>query len=420
MTDRVLMSWQDLDYGLFMIQLELAFAHELDAERLRHAIDLTLDTEPVLGCRAVTNGRTPFWQRLAPDERHALAVVTDPAELDRFRCAAIDARTGPLLKCCLLNSGGGSRLLVKVSHLPCDTGGLKDVASTLSATYRRLLCEPGHRPMPNVNGRRDLMQVTDRLHWLAYPLILFNYCHMMWSNRWPVPTLTLPVRDCPRGPAVLVLRHLPKERVSHIHEYGRLRGATLNDVFLAAFHRALAGCGNWDRRSMLRLMHTLDLRRWYLPSGKTGGVCNFSMFEYTNLGTEPGRDFPETLRRVRSTTRRRKASLPGLTEILHGPPMAVMPYRRLVKVFKDVIGVGVRSGNIPNALTNLGNIEPQSVSFDHPPETAHVVCPPIFPPLFGAGLSGYRGTLTLSAGTVESAKGKVEELFDGILEEIPK
>jgi len=39
--------------GEMMIQMQLEFNHVLDADRLARAMDLTLDAEPVLGCRYV-------------------------------------------------------------------------------------------------------------------------------------------------------------------------------------------------------------------------------------------------------------------------------------------------------------------------------------------------------------------------------
>ena len=55
---------------------------------------------------------------------------------------------------------------------------------------------------------------------------------------------------------------------------------------IAAFYRALAKAEAWDGRAALRIQTTVDLRRWYIPSGKAEGICNLSTYEHINLGRE--------------------------------------------------------------------------------------------------------------------------------------
>ena len=47
-----------------MIQVEMAFSHRLDPRRLKKAMALATDAEPILGCRFVYHRNRPYWQRL--------------------------------------------------------------------------------------------------------------------------------------------------------------------------------------------------------------------------------------------------------------------------------------------------------------------------------------------------------------------
>jgi NRPS condensation-like uncharacterized protein len=165
---------------------------------------------------------------------------------------------------------------------------------------------------------------------------------------------------------------------------------------------------------------TVDLRRWHLNGARAGGICNLSAFEYPNIGYEPGRDFDETLARVSTFMRRRKADMPGLSQAPFLPLYYRLSYQGLLKFFRVVIGAMIRKHNFMNVLTNMGPILPELVTFgDMTPTDAWLLVPPIYPPLFGAGLTGYAGTLTLSAGVPESARPAVDAFYDSVLSELP-
>ena len=83
------------------------------------------------------------------------------------------------------------------------------------------------------------------------------------------------------------------------------------------------------------------------------------------------------------------------------------------------LGYAVRAESVFPIFTNLGPIEDQRLVFDERPESACVIVPTGHPPFFAAGLSGYRGTLTLTAGTFAQTHRTVNRLFDIMVEELP-
>jgi NRPS condensation-like uncharacterized protein len=68
----------------------------------------------------------------------------------------------------------------------------------------------------------------------------------------------------------------------------------------------------------------------------------------------------------------------------------------------------------------MGEIDRDSVTFDKPASSAILLTPPAYAPHFAAGMSGYAGTLTITAGVFGSQRNVVEQFLDGIMAELPK
>ncbi len=403
-----------------MIQLELEFAKQLDAARLEKAIALTLDAEPILSCRYVPHWRKGYWERLNIREKEIFQVTRERAEYESFRCESVDYKNGPLLKACLLQTSAGDRLLLKVDHHVTDAGGVKEIAAIISGIYFRLADNPNYQPEPNLKGSRGAWQVLREIPWYAYLGANFRFARDNLKFLFPLRTHSLPIKNGPRAPLMFVHRFLPVDHVAYLSEYGRKRNATLNDIMIAAFVRALAAAGNWDRRSQLKLMTTIDLRR-YLPSGRGEAVANLSQMNGCNIGTDPGHNFESTLARITFITRRQKAGWFGLDPLIYSylTCLPLVPDYFGKKSYQRMVQMGRKMRINPPALTNMGPIDPESVTFDTQPLNARLWPPPFYPPISGAGLSGYAGTLTLTTGVYPTQKDIVEIFFDQLIAELP-
>ena len=406
-----------------IIQLEMEFDKELDAKRLAKAVDLTLDAEPVLGCRFVNNSYKPYFQRLGTDKRPAFFTANSENEYEAFKSASIDRKNGPQINVCLWHAPKGDRLLLKVAHQVADAAGVKDIAAILSGIYRQLASDPQYRPIPNTKGTRSLLQVLRHVPLHAYPRIYLNSVQSTWRTSKPRTVHTLSIPDGPREPLTFVTRLIPSGRVSTLAEYGRSHNATLNDIIAAASLRALAITGNWNKRSHLSLSTTIDLRR-YVPSGRATAVANlgYSNLEWPDLGTDPGQDFADTLDKVAAITRYGKMHWIGL-DIMFNPLIPIlkfMPHARGKELYRRYVEAGIKKHVDTHWLTNTGLIELESVNFGMQPITARIMpqqCYPWMPFIFG--LSGYNGTLTLSAGAYPTQKEIVDKFFDAVLKELP-
>ncbi|MEI6127831.1 MAG: hypothetical protein WCQ99_14895 [Pseudomonadota bacterium] len=417
--DKIISGGQDVGIADFMLHMELCFEHRLDAQRLERSLLLLLDAQPVLGCRLVTKQIRAYWEQLTGPRPDMLCLASNTAEFDTFRNSPIESRRGPQLKACLLHAADGDRLLVKVAHQVCDAGGLNAVVAQLANIYTRLTTNPDYRPRPNIHGARSCRQIMQHLPWHIYPVLLFLFLRTLLSTQIPRRTHALQVPAGPREPFTFVIRHLAPAHVERLKSYGRRHQATINDMMIAAFYRALLKKEDWNGLSALRIQITVDLRRQYLPSGRAEGICNLSTYEHINLGREPGSDFAATLDRVSAINRRSKSGWIGLSELCMVPLAGLAPYRLLVKACSRLLHERLSSRNYPSGLTNLGRIPPAGVFFDGQPARGWVLPPVVYPPVLYIGFSGYANTLTLSAGVPLAARACIEDFFSQLLEELP-
>jgi len=420
--DRSILAWQELGLAEFMLQMEMEFTSGPDEELLRRALDLLLDAQPVLGCRLVKRPYRPVWLRLSDKERRNIFKTGDEQAYERFKSETIDSKSGPQVKAFLHRGTDRDRLLLKVSHVVADAGGVKEIAADFASIYSNLEQDPDYEPVPNLKGDRGTMQLFHQFPIEKTPTIVSDFLAVTWINSVPAPTLTLPL---PEGnyagrPFVYVKRCFDNERTAMLSAYGRARRASLNDMILAASFRALVAAADWDGRASLSLQMTFDYRRWYLPTDRAGGICNLSAFEFPTPGRTIGRDFDDTLTRVSSYMRRRKERFPGLAIACISPLLFALPYAGLRTFFGTLTGCQIAANNYPNTFTNMGPIKKDELQFgDITPIRAWLLPPPIHPPVFAFGMSGYDGSLTISAGVPDSLESIADDFLENIIRELP-
>lgn len=412
--DLLLQSWQATG-GEFIAQMELEFDRRLDVHLLKHAADLLLEAEPILNSKLVIDTPVPYWQRLSEEKRNLLIVADTSNVYETFRHSGLDATQGAQVALCLWRCEAGDRLLIKMTHQVGDGGGMHAVTERLSSIYSALHTDPRYRPEPTRETNRDVMELLPRVPWCP---IIWDFVRFMAPRWFPRRTLMLPLPHESIGPWHFVERRLAASRVFFLSTYGRERGATLNDMFLAATYRALASLGAWDETSGLRILITVDLRR-YLPSDSCADhISNLSTMDCPYLVRNLGRSFEETLANVRSLMHRRKENWPGLAVVWFTYlGMTLERYDRRVRP------AGKRNNKMgfPKlTLSNTGPIDKARVAFAGRPPVSACILPPFrkLPGLLMC-LSGYDGTLTLSAGTPQNGHSMVGSFFDALIGELP-
>ncbi len=405
-----------------VLHFEMEFDHSIDAARLEKALDLILDAEPVLGCRFVTDRLRVYWERLPRDRRRNFTLASSREEYDAFISEKHDSEAGPQLKGCLLKGDGRDCIALKISHESSDAGGLKEASAILARIYNRLGDDPDYLPESNLKGSRSILQVLRRVPLFAVPRIYLNYLITSLRVMMPSKGFGYRIPGGHDGRPRYFMRHISAEKTARLAEYGRARGATLNDMMMTAFIRTLASAGSWDRASELHSIMTIDLRRWYIPCGRAEAVCNLSTLEFFILGNKLGTGFDDTLGLVTKVIRSRKANWYGLNDYVGTmPSIWLLPARFSSWFFNRFFGVAAARGSWVNAFTNMGPITDEHTMYGKPAARSWLIIPPMFAPLHLVGLTGYAGGLTLTGSAFENpeARAKIETFLDKMIEELP-
>ena len=406
--------------GEMMIQMELEFDHHLDTNRLEKSLDLTLDAEPILGCRFVPRWWRPYWERLNSEDRPVLNIANDISEYEKFKIAPIDPYTGPQIKACLLRTTDRDCLLIKVAHEVSDAGGVRQIARTVSSIYSRLADEPDYHPEPNINGSRSTRQILRCIPWHAYPIIFYNY-YRLWfipSCVLPPKSTHLPVMKDNDRTLEFISRRVPADAFKRITEYSHQHKGTVNDMIITSFFYALISVVRPGRLPQWKLLVPVDLRR-LKPDGKGDGICNLSGMELVDLGISLGDSFDHTFERVSSFMHRRKDRWIGVGEHIGLAPLSVIfPYAVLKRTLPYLTQISFDVGMAAHCFTNMGAINKEDVTFDMPPVDARLLSPVDYPPHILFCFSSYNGSLTISAGSWPCTKKQIEQFFDAMLKEL--
>ncbi|HMQ30595.1 MAG TPA: hypothetical protein PKD53_07685 [Chloroflexaceae bacterium] len=401
------------------IRCVLRFDGRLDAARLERAMRLSLDAEPVLGCRFVQRRGRCVWERHPDLDRLRLCQVVASGEpldaaLEEFLVAPLEPATGPVVAACLLR-GEADTLAIKLHHFAADGIGLLQYLMTLAAIYRELGANPDYRPRPNLAGRGQ-GQVLRRVGLLGIVAAL----------RHTRP----PARQAPWGPIAaggersgrrFALRRLGPERVRALRAWGRAHGVSVNDLLLAALYEALAATVGAPLGRPLTIGVPIDLRR-YLPAGQALPVCNLSNSADVAVVRAAGSGFAATLRQVHAGMRAIKTTGRGLNLAVLAELLALPALAPARAALEGMLGRLAPTAGVSPFFSNVGVIDERLVNFG---ERAVIAAYGLGPVSFAPGLlvtaSTFRETLTLAVGFCDTATDPrlVERILDRLVDELP-
>jgi NRPS condensation-like uncharacterized protein len=414
---------QIMDY---QIQCVISFNGPIDETVLRRAFQLSLDAEPILGCKFVYHKRTPYWQRIenpVTDDTFRVRDTSEPdAAINEFIAEKFDPLVGPQIKLCLIRSGKDT-LCIKANHLPTDGASVKEYAYLLADIYSNLLKDKEYTVEPNINGGRSYRQIGDKLGFIDRLKVIRRFFRDLESKKshWQCIIASNEGSDF-----VMVSKSITQERFLSIKQYGMERGATINDMLVAAYFRALYKTLGPCDGIPLGILTTADHRKRYIPSGKTGATCNLSGFYFSNLAHELGKDYDDTLARVVKDINSRKDDFIGLGEI---PFVALLfkslPFALASIAFRGMLRAAIeKHGKLTAGITNLGIIDTTLLDFGAISiEEAFMVVPASIKPKNSlvVGVTTFKNKLNLVCsyyGREEDRRG-LDELLENIVKELP-
>jgi len=381
----------------------------IDPEILRRALAATLVAIPVLGSRLDEAGRRPRWcAGRREDWEQAVRVVADPDEWEALFLQPLDPATAPQVR--LLLSGDGRELGVMMNHMVTDGGGLKEYLSFLAAAYSGLCADPAFVPRP-ITGGRGLGRILRPVPLLRRVGALLVPTHRGASRARRVQLEF----SAEPGTAFLATRTLGVETVDRIRTACHSCEATLNDALLTGLYRAVATQLGARGEVELIIPIMVDMRR-YLPGMTFDTLANLASTVPTILRFDPDETYAATLLSVRDVTVALKrtdigvASLAKLDALFRvaGPNLG-----------RKILEFGLDWPNL--CMTNLGRIDPASLSFGALRPTAAFACGAIkVRPHFQMAVSEYAGALTLSAGLIgtDGDRELVDQILAGVADQV--
>ncbi|WP_010245556.1 condensation domain-containing protein [Acetivibrio cellulolyticus] len=407
--------------GNFQIQVVMKLDGKLDFDMLSRAVRLSVDAEPVLGCKFVEHN-PPYFKRREDIDNSKLCIMeeTENTEeaLHKFLESPLDMDRDFMVKVKLIRSGENDTLVVKLNHTCSDGAGTKDYILLLSHIYSCLYKDGIYVPKPSVRSRADhekAFKVLGIKHPELDPSVVESP-KTVWPFHWKC--------GGEKDITPFVICQLPNGQLDILSKYAKERGATLNDLILTAFYRAMFKLTNPPYGIPMDMGVTIDLRR-YLPDNKAEAIRNFSGGVVLRIARLFGEPFEGTLMRVKSIMNRKKGKNPGYqsaTGAERAEKMDFLKYLAFSKFMSKTSEVTSQNCNFCSpGLSNVGIISKSPIKFgENAVSEAYFIPPVVRPPAFLLVASSYNGIMTLAVGYYKGAtsKSKIEKLLNKIKSEL--
>ncbi|NYT17205.1 MAG: hypothetical protein GKC06_04255, partial [Methanomicrobiales archaeon] len=396
---RIAAAHQDLMNAGRQITLVLSFTGHLDHHAVKNALRALLEVEPVLGCRLVGEGKKASWERREDlSSLDLLTVEEESAPDDAVKRFPDDQ----LVQGLLVRGEEGDTLCISVSHAVTDVTGARDLIPALADLYTRYRAEPDFWPLQGGYSDRGSWQLIDSAG-------LIETIGTIPAASPPEPVFRGPVGavrpagettgDEPGRPGgAIAMQVIGPERFRAIREAADSRGATMTDVLLTAFFRALCRTLHPPEEVPLPLEVSVNMR-YLLPEEEFRRIANLSSAVFPALAWIPDEQFRTTLTRAKEQMDDFNSGYPGLPFILHTSVATGAALRQPEDAF------------IPRLEYHDLSGESNLVFGDIPVSSAYLLCHGEGPVLCA---SVFRDILTLAAGF----PGGSREIVDAIVREL--
>ncbi|MBN1290060.1 MAG: hypothetical protein JXA49_10550 [Actinobacteria bacterium] len=402
----------------------ISFEGLIDEKRMGRAVRLSMDAEPVLGCRFVMVKR-PYYERRADLDRLELCTVLETdntgGKIREVMDHPIIPREGPFVRAFIIRSSSDT-LVVKTDHTVADAGGATEYMMLLSSIYRRLEDDPDYVPEPNIRGDRSLRQVLKQIGLIASlgSLSATVKRHRNRPDDWSFPWAKELSGKADAADRARSVRTLEPEQFEAVRSYGKSHSATINDVIVTAFFRAVAGLGGLKDDTPHDVHITLDLRR-FLPGGRGGGVCNLTSFMTPALYPHADSTFEQSLAQVRDSINRIKDVNPGLGEWLFIDYVSIFGLRTYFSLAKKTLSRPLNSMRITPWVSNIGVLSRENLNFgDIGISDVDLSGPFMYPPGFMFVVGTFDGTMRLYINYCAATANRqvAEQFLDMLVKEI--
>lgn len=415
-------------YGLASSQIQFIMKLDgrLDFENLVKAVRLSVDAEPILGCRIV-EGKQLHWKRYEDIDKVKFCSLEETDNSDQavqsFIESPLDMMKDPMVVVKLIRSSTCDILGVKINHVCCDGAGAKEYIQLLSDIYSSI--DTGDTEFTS-----DMRICSMKDHKRLLAAISKYNPNMSWSpfSQMPLTTWKFPWRSLQIGDLGYSICRLPYGCLHHFRNYAKSRGASINDLILTAVYRAMFEIAKPPYGIPMDIPITIDLRK-YLPDNKAEAIRNFSSGVTLKIDRRPNELFDGTLFRVMTQTNDIKKRHPSYMaakglEIIE--KIDFNPISAAFKALSQIIDVASKNPYISFnrcaiTLSNVGFISKSLLRFGQNTVTdAYILPPTVRAPGILLVASTYNDIISLAVGYYKPSvrKADMDRLLNKIKDEL--
>ncbi|MDE6442528.1 MAG: hypothetical protein K2L12_07260 [Clostridia bacterium] len=387
-----LMQYINTKYHEPFIHEFIEFENALDVKRLAAALDRLLEVFPLLKCR-YDSKRNVFVENNSFTEKDLL-VIDDTANRTSLLTESLNSAER-LIKFTLSKNF----LIITVSHLICDGSGFKKLIYLLCDFYNANV-DSDYSALMN----REFSNLTKNLKLKSGDTVKMLFSMLGGYKNTQVYEKSV------NEQIHIVERSISSEIMAKVHAAAKKQGATLNDVFLTAYGRAISKLYS---KKKINIPCTVDLRKY---AGSETGIANLTGTYNLNVKLPLSKTFAESLTVVNRAMNKQKKTKNDIA----GPTLLVSKYEKstLEKFLKLYGGMNTSAYS---DYTNLGKLDENKLKFDGTTVVNAVGYSGLNKaPCFQIAVSSFKGETTISSMFVcgESERKKVDLLMNTIIEEI--
>lgn len=375
--------------------MHCAFEYEgiVDEVVMRKALKQVVDKVDVLHSSFVANPVNPYWVvNYDYTEEDVLKVVEDDdfiAQIQKILTRRIDCKGKLQFEFTLLKGNNRSMLCFLINHMCFDGRDFMSFGKTVCETYNGLKADHDYKAKVKT-GTRSAKQVYRDL-----PPELAKKAKTLYKNvsRTNIK-LKFPFDEDKETDKSHIMRvDLDAQSLEKAKIRGKKNGFTVNDIYLAAFFRAIVKFFDGvDGTTPTEITSMLDLRR-YLKGNDTDGFTNLTSYMPCKLTDGAGDSFAETLDRVKTALKPHKENpLLGLA----GLPLMAFAFQAFPFAISQ-LAVKIGYTNPLVGMSNIGVIKSEYVDLvDAPATNAFMTGTVKFKPYMQVACTTFKGVATFT------------------------
>lgn len=344
--DRNQRMFYDNKYYFFSLRLEIE--GNIDIHRLETAVAKVADAIPILRYYYSGTLEESGWRPLPKNPEWVTCSSAEPAVLHKI-LKSLPTVHSPM-HILLDKNHDSDTLVISMDHTVTDAHGLQEITGMISSTYATLDWDPDLSllPIPQ-SGDRSLKPLIQ-----SYSQeVCESLCRAEAEKRLAVMPYQKLFATTPtdRSLPKLFTRQIKPQMFLAMKLFAKQHHATINDVLLTVYAAALKKYADTKFKVSIKqipIRSAIDLRKYYPPYLRNE-IRNYSVPYWTSVAI-PSNDIPLILRGVAASTRKVKASAPGIGALfpIEEPDSAVsMPFQDTDYSFAPFISnVGVLAKDI--------------------------------------------------------------------------